>query len=97
MHIASFAGLAPVNNPVIAIVVVMDSPKGDYYGTTVSAPVFAEVAQQVLEYLGVPHDIDLRPATSKPTAPSRKTMPRGTKRISRLSTMPPTICLTTIR
>jgi cell division protein FtsI (penicillin-binding protein 3) len=72
MHIASFAGLAPVNKPVIAIVVVMDSPKGDYYGTTVSAPVFAEVAQQVLEYLGVPHDIDLRPATSKPTAPIKE-------------------------
>ena len=62
MHIASFAGFAPVNNPVIAVAVVMDSPKGNYYGTTVSAPVFADVAQQVLEYLGVPHDIDLRPA-----------------------------------
>ncbi len=64
MHIASFAGFAPVNNPVIAVAVVMDSPKGDYYGTAVSAPVFAEVAQQVLEYLGVPHDIDLKPQTA---------------------------------
>jgi cell division protein FtsI (penicillin-binding protein 3) len=64
MHIASFAGFAPVNNPVIAVAVVMDSPKGDYYGTAVSAPVFAEVAQQVLEYLGVPHDIDLKPQTT---------------------------------
>jgi cell division protein FtsI (penicillin-binding protein 3) len=72
MHIASFAGFAPVNNPVIAIAVVMDSPRGDYYGTTVSAPVFAEVAQQVLEYLGVPHDIDLRPTTSKPSAPIKE-------------------------
>ncbi len=62
MHIASFAGIAPVNNPVIAVAVVIDDPKGAYYGTEVSAPVFAEVAQQVLEYLGVPHDIDLRPA-----------------------------------
>jgi cell division protein FtsI (penicillin-binding protein 3) len=62
MHIASFAGFAPVNNPVIAVAVVIDDPKGAYYGTAVSAPVFAEVAQQVLEYLGVPHDIDLRPA-----------------------------------
>ena len=60
MHIASFAGIAPVNNPVIAVAVVIDSPKGDYYGAAVSAPVFAEVAQQVLEYLAVPHDIDLR-------------------------------------
>ena len=70
MHIASFAGFAPVNNPVIAVAIVMDSPKGAYYGADVSAPVFADVAQQVLEYLGVPHDIDLRPATAaKPSAP----------------------------
>jgi cell division protein FtsI (penicillin-binding protein 3) len=62
MHIASFAGFAPVNNPVISIAVVIDSPHGDYYGTAVSAPVFAEVAQGVLEYLGVPHDIEIQPA-----------------------------------
>ena len=61
MHVASFAGIAPVNDPVIAVAVVMDNPKGSYYGASVSAPVFAEVAQQVLEYLGVPHDIDVRP------------------------------------
>jgi cell division protein FtsI (penicillin-binding protein 3) len=54
---------------VIAVAVVIDTPKGDYYGTSVSAPVFAEVAQQVLEYLGVAHDIDLRPAAAqKPAA-----------------------------
>jgi cell division protein FtsI (penicillin-binding protein 3) len=72
MHIASFAGIAPVNNPVISVAVVIDNPKGgSYYGTAVSAPVFAEVAQQVLEYLGVPHDIDVRAShgPSKPNAP----------------------------
>jgi cell division protein FtsI (penicillin-binding protein 3) len=67
VHIASFAGIAPVNNPVIAVAVILDSPKGAYYGASVSAPVFAEVAQQVLEYLGVPHDIDVRP----PRPPSK--------------------------
>ena len=62
MHVASFAGIAPVNNPVISVAVVIDTPKGaSYYGAAVSAPVFAEVAQQVLEYLQVPHDIDIRP------------------------------------
>jgi cell division protein FtsI (penicillin-binding protein 3) len=61
MHIASFAGIAPVNNPAIAVAVIMDNPKGGaYYGAEVSAPVFAEVAQQVLEYLNIPHDIDVR-------------------------------------
>ena len=74
MHIASFAGFAPVNNPVIAVAVVMDSPKGDYYGTAVSAPVFADVAQQVLEYLGVAHDIDLLPqkTPAKPDKPLKE-------------------------
>jgi cell division protein FtsI (penicillin-binding protein 3) len=61
MHIASFVGIAPVNNPVISIAVIIDNPrKGpSYYGTAVSAPVFAEVAQEVLEYLGVTHDTPL--------------------------------------
>jgi cell division protein FtsI (penicillin-binding protein 3) len=62
LHIASFAGFAPVNNPVISVAVVLDSPKGEYYGAAVSAPVFAEVAQQVLEYLRVPHDTEVRPS-----------------------------------
>jgi len=74
MHIASFAGFAPVNNPVISVAVVIDSPHGDYYGTAVSAPVFAEVAQQVLEYLGVPHDTEIQPvkASTRNEAPAKE-------------------------
>jgi cell division protein FtsI (penicillin-binding protein 3) len=72
MHVASFAGIAPVNNPVLAVAVIMDNPKGAYYGASVSAPVFAEVAQQALEYLGVRHDIDVhaqRPVAKGGTLP----------------------------
>ena len=65
LHIGSFAGFAPVNNPVISVAVVIDSPKGLYYGSEVAAPVFTEVAQRVLEYLGVPHDIPIRPTSAK--------------------------------
>jgi cell division protein FtsI (penicillin-binding protein 3) len=55
--VASFAGFAPVNHPAISVTVVIDTPTvGSLYGTTVSAPVFREVAQEVLEYLGVQHD-----------------------------------------
>ena len=75
MHVASFAGIAPVNNPVIAVAIVIDTPKGaSYYGAQVSAPVFAEVAQQALEYLGVAHDIDIRqPKTpAKPQKPTHE-------------------------
>jgi cell division protein FtsI/penicillin-binding protein 2 len=64
-HVASFAGFAPVNNPAISVAVIIDSPVGLQYGQSVAAPVFREVAQQVLEYLGVPHDVPMRaqPAT----------------------------------
>ncbi|HTV15008.1 MAG TPA: penicillin-binding transpeptidase domain-containing protein, partial [Acidobacteriaceae bacterium] len=61
-YVASFAGFAPVNNPAVTIVVVMDSPsKGSHYGAEASAPLFHDLAQQILEYLGVPHDQDLKP------------------------------------
>ena len=60
---ASFAGFAPVSSPAIAVTVVIDNPTvgASKYGGAVSAPVFAQVAQQVLEYLGVPHDQALTP------------------------------------
>ncbi len=59
--VASFAGFAPVNHPAISVTVVIDNPTvGSRFGTAVSAPVFREVAQEVLEYLGVPHDQALK-------------------------------------
>ena len=59
--VASFAGFAPVSNPAISIAVVIDTPTvGTRYGAETSAPVFAQVAQQVLEYLGIPHDQPLK-------------------------------------
>jgi cell division protein FtsI (penicillin-binding protein 3) len=62
-YVASFVGIAPVNNPAVTIAVVIDSPSiGSHFGTAVSAPVFQELAQQVLEYLGVPHDEPLKSA-----------------------------------
>ena len=55
--VASFVGFAPVNNPAITIAVVMDSPDHRFhFGAEASAPLFHDLAQQILEYLGVPHD-----------------------------------------
>jgi cell division protein FtsI (penicillin-binding protein 3) len=59
-YIASFGGFAPVNNPAITVLVVLDSPVGLHEGGQVSAPVFARVAQQALAYLNVPHDVELQ-------------------------------------
>jgi hypothetical protein len=60
--VASFAGFAPINDPQIAVVVILDSAVGLHQGGQVSAPVFQRVIQQVLEYLHVPHDVQLPPS-----------------------------------
>ncbi len=53
-YVALFAGVAPVNNPRLAIVVVVNEPKGDrYYGGDVAAPVFAKVMSGSLQMLNV--------------------------------------------
>jgi cell division protein FtsI (penicillin-binding protein 3) len=54
-YYSSFAGLAPIEDPKIAIVVIIDEPGGgDYFGGKVAGPVFARVASESLRYLGVP-------------------------------------------
>jgi len=54
-YLSSFAGLAPIDNPRIAVVVMIDEPNGgDHYGGKVAGPVFARVASETLRYLGVP-------------------------------------------
>jgi len=58
-YVASFAGFAPINNPAIVVAVILDSAVGLHQGGQVSAPVFQRVAQQVLEYLHTPHDVEL--------------------------------------
>ena len=59
-HIASFAGFAPVNKPAITVSVMLDSPRGAHHGGDVAAPVFGRVAQQILAYMNVPHDADVK-------------------------------------
>lgn len=63
---ALFAGVAPVSDPRLAMVVVVENPKGTYYGGTVSAPVFAKVMQESLRLLNVPLDKPLDTPKSIP-------------------------------
>jgi cell division protein FtsI (penicillin-binding protein 3) len=59
-YVGSFVGFAPVNNPAVTIEVILDSAEGLHQGGQVSAPVFKRIAQQVLEYLHVPHDVEIK-------------------------------------
>lgn len=49
--VASFIGFAPAEDPLIAIVVIVDEPHPYYFGGVVAAPVFKNVAGEVLRYL----------------------------------------------
>jgi cell division protein FtsI (penicillin-binding protein 3) len=79
-YLSSFAGLAPIDRPRLAIVVMIDEPTGrDYYGGKVAGPVFARVASESLRYLGVPGEaIVLRDAYGKPIplGPDGKPLPK---------------------
>jgi cell division protein FtsI (penicillin-binding protein 3) len=56
-YIASFAGFAPVSDPRLVAVVVVNDPSGDaYYGGLVAAPLFSTVMEGALRLLNVPPD-----------------------------------------
>ncbi len=52
--VASFMGFAPAENPQLLVGVIVDEPAGgDYYGGSVAAPAFGEIASFALPYLGI--------------------------------------------
>lgn len=60
--VGSFVGFAPVSNPQVVIIVVIDEPGGAYHGGDVAAPIFREVAEQVLPALDIEPDIETKSA-----------------------------------
>ena len=54
---SAFAGLAPMSDPRLSVVVVIDEPGGDeYYGGAVAAPVFSDIVEGSLRMLGIAPD-----------------------------------------
>jgi cell division protein FtsI (penicillin-binding protein 3) len=51
--IASFVGFAPVEAPKIAVLVVVDEPQKEHYGSAVAAPAFRTIAQKTLDYMNI--------------------------------------------
>ncbi len=80
-YYALFIGVTPAENPVLAIVVVVDEPKGAIYGGTVAAPIFREIARQSLRFLGYHPQPQTPPATEtiqvKQTPPAKQPQPPG--------------------
>jgi cell division protein FtsI (penicillin-binding protein 3) len=72
-HISWFAGVAPVSDPkVVMIIVINEAKAGRSGGGKVAAPVFARVAERSLRLLGVSPDkvdVDLARAPTEASAP----------------------------
>lgn len=71
-YIAVFAGVAPVSDPRLSVVVIVDEPRGSaYYGGDVAAPVFSRIVEGAMRILAIAPDQAppaARPGTSAVTA-----------------------------
>ncbi len=79
-YVASFVGIAPINDPSLVTVIVLDSPVGQYYGGQVAAPVYPELAAQALRFRDVP--------PSEPTTPMRQPAPPSAESLADLAEAP---------
>jgi len=52
-YIASFAGYAPARHPKLLVTVMVDEPKGDFFGAQVAAPAFQDIMKFALPYFGI--------------------------------------------
>ena len=52
-YYSSFIGMAPMDDPQVAILVVVDSPKGAFYGSTVACPIAKSILTDVLRYMNI--------------------------------------------
>lgn len=52
-YYSSFIGMAPMDDPQIALLVIVDSPKGTYYGTQVASPIARDIFQDTFRYLNI--------------------------------------------
>jgi cell division protein FtsI (penicillin-binding protein 3) len=62
-YVASFIGLVPATKPRLVIMVMVDEPRGNFYGGVVAAPAFREIARFNLQHFEVPPDA---PQTATP-------------------------------
>lgn len=57
-YISSFIGFFPADRPELCIGVVLDEPKGEYYGGQTAAPVFRQIAERAAACLNIRPDLE---------------------------------------
>lgn len=79
-YIASFAALMPIQNPRLAVYMYVDEPAGEeFYGGSVAAPIFREIAYHVAHILGIPPDDPVAFEKAQQTAARLEAMAAGVK------------------
>ncbi|MBU2470332.1 MAG: penicillin-binding protein 2, partial [Proteobacteria bacterium] len=73
-YMSSFVGYLPADDPQVVILVVIDTPKGRHYGSTVAGPAWAAMARAALKTLGV-HRAPSQPPLIKVQAPAPSAAP----------------------
>lgn len=72
--VVSFIGYAPVNDPKLLVLVVIDQPQNsELGGSTAAAPVFKDIVSKVLPYMGVPKSTDTKETSDSKTVSSVQT------------------------
>lgn len=65
-YLTSFVGMAPVENPKVVCLVMLDDPKAEsaklVRGGRIAAPIFAEVVRETLDHLAIRHEQPLKVA-----------------------------------
>ncbi|MEE4272452.1 MAG: penicillin-binding protein 2 [Thermoanaerobaculales bacterium] len=56
-HVAWFAGFLPVLDPKVVIVVALENPRTDFWGSTTAAPVFARIGEAAAVHLDLPREL----------------------------------------
>jgi len=52
--VLSFVGFVPANDPRLAMLVMLDEPKNEKWGSEAAAPIFAAIGREALRHLNVP-------------------------------------------
>jgi len=68
-YIGSFIGIYPADNPQIVCLIVIDTPRGAYYGSTVAAPVFRNIIRRIIN---LPYTIGEPPQFYRVPSPENK-------------------------
>ncbi len=58
-YIASFCGFAPVENPQVVVLVIIDDPRGTFYGGQIAAPVAGSIFSKIFRYLRIEPSTDV--------------------------------------